>query len=109
VKVRLSETCTEAELQEAVRSAALMGGWRFYHTHDSRRSPAGFPDLVLLHPKRRLLLFVELKSATGRLSLDQADWLDCLGEIGQDCGRVYAEVWRPADLDRAIALLVGRG
>ena len=42
-------------------------GWRVYHTYDSRRSQPGFPDLVLV---RERILFLELKSETGKLSHD---------------------------------------
>lgn len=104
MKINLAETCSEAELQEAIRAAAMMGGWLYYHTHESRRSPAGFPDVVLAHPRRRELVIAELKRTDGRLTLEQRDWLDVL----RDCGPPMVELWRPADLDDAIGLLLGR-
>ena len=57
---------TEREFMEAVRHLARMTGWRCYHTHDSRRSEPGFPDLVLVRGGKAL--FVELKTAHGRLT-----------------------------------------
>lgn len=98
-----AEPMREKALFEHVRSAARIGGWRLYHTFDSRRSGAGFPDLVLVHPRRKLLLFVELKRDGGKLSLDQADWFDALHVVGAD-----VRVWRPSDLDEVIRYLVSR-
>lgn len=67
---------TERELQQALLDAARLSGWtRRYHTHDSRRSEAGFPDLVLVHPRRLKLAFIEVKAAKGRVSDAQRGWL----------------------------------
>jgi VRR-NUC domain len=62
-----------------------------YHTHDSRRSPSGFPDLVCVGP--RGVLFRELKRQQGKVSPEQREWLDALTVAGQN-----AAVWRPASL-----------
>jgi hypothetical protein len=84
------ETLTERELQNAVIELAGYLGWRTYHTHDSRRSNPGFPDLVLVRDR---LIFAELKSAKGRLSPAQQFWL---ADLEHDAGQeVY--VWRPSD------------
>jgi hypothetical protein len=72
-----------------VLGSAKAQGWMGYHTHDSRRSEAGFPDLVLV---REHVLFAELKSATGKLTSAQATWLSLLTHAGLE-----AVVWRPAD------------
>lgn len=78
---------------QVIRVAGLCG-WIWYYTYDSRRSPRGFLDLVLVHRKRRETLFVELKTEQGRLSADQKLWIDALTAAGQE---VY--VWRPRDWD----------
>lgn len=83
---------TESELQRLVCDLATLRGWSWYHTYDSRRSNAGFPDLVLRRGPR--LVFAELKSAKGVVSPAQADWLDGLRRTGVE---VY--VWRPVDWD----------
>lgn len=94
---------TERELQSAVLECAELLGWLCYHprparTADGWRTAAqgngasGFPDVVMAHSKQRRLLFVELKSAAGRLRPEQTRWLDTLA-------LAYCEmrVWRPAD------------
>jgi hypothetical protein len=90
---------TERAFQDAVRQAALYRKWLYYHTYDSRRSPAGFVDCVLVRGAR--LLAVELKSATGRLTPAQQQWLEALSQVQQ----VETYVWRPTDLDAALDLL----
>ena len=42
----------EADFQADVIAAAEGRGWLWFHCYDSRRSPPGFPDLVLAHPKK---------------------------------------------------------
>lgn len=77
---------TEAELLRNVREACAWLGLRCYHTHDSRRSVAGFPDLVIVG---RRVAFVELKSAS-RITRAQQAWLDALAAAGS-----WVYVWRP--------------
>lgn len=86
----------EADLQAMVVQAARYLGWTVYHTHDSRRSEPGFPDLTLVRAGR--LAFVELKTARGRVRPEQAAWLALLAEVPG----VVARVVRPADLDEII-------
>jgi hypothetical protein len=81
---------TEAELQQAIIDLAIALGWLVYHTHDSRHSASGFPDLTLVRGDR--LLFAELKSETGKLSLSQQVWFEALVASGND-----VRVWRPSD------------
>ena len=84
----------EADLQSKVlRLARDLGYELTYHTHDSRRSNPGFPDLVLLSMRRGRLLYRELKTERGQVSPDQRRWLIALRDVGADAG-----VWRPTDL-----------
>lgn len=82
---------SERDFQAMVVEIAQLLGWTTYHTFDSRRSDAGFPDLVLVRGDR--LVFAELKSATGRVSAAQAAWLDQLRVVPG----VEVFLWRPAD------------
>lgn len=81
---------SEEELQSDILSLAGRMGVLCYHTYDSRRSQRGWVDLVLLGS--RGVLFRELKSATGKVTPDQRQWIDGLRAVGLD-----ADVWRPAD------------
>jgi len=76
-------------------------GWRTYHTHDSRRSNPGFPDIVAVKGSR--LIFLELKSEKGKVKVEQIKWLD-------DLVRTHSEVYlvRPSTQDafmRAVSRL----
>lgn len=85
-----AKAMTEGQLQIAVVEAAKRRGWLVYHTHDSRRSQAGYPDLHLVHPTAGRSLLRELKRETGIVSKDQKIWLAALKLAGLDAG-----VWRP--------------
>ena len=92
------DTWTEAQFQETVIGMARALGWRVYHTHDSRRSDPGYPDLTMV--RGRVLRIWELKSETGTLRRNQADWIVDLQTAG-----VEALVLRPSDMPRIKAML----
>ena len=92
---------TEAQFQARVVELARWCGWLHYHTHDSRRSAAGFPDLVLVHAQRGVL-FRELKTETGIVTGAQQMWIHRLTLAGAN-----AAVWRPRDWDEITATLKG--
>jgi len=83
----------EKDLRELVREFTVLFGWAFYFTHDARRSPEGFPDLVLVRPPR--VLFVELKRETEGLSREQGAWRLAL----RDCPGVEYFLWGLRDAD----------
>lgn len=87
----------EREWQAQVVDAARLLGWRVYHTHDSRRSEPGWPDLALVRDR---LVMAELKTDTGRVSQAQSDWLAALRDAG-----VETYLWRPSDWDAVLATL----
>jgi hypothetical protein len=84
-----TKSIPESAFQSQVLAFARLHGWRPYHTHDSRRSHPGFPDLVLV---RERVIWAELKSDRGKVSAEQQAWIDALVRAGQE---VY--VWRPED------------
>jgi hypothetical protein len=91
-KPSVARPIAEKELLANVRKLASLCGWLVYHTHDSRRSEGGFPDLVMVRMSQ--CLFVELKSERGKLSDEQQQWIDWLSDSNPQ-GRVL--VWRPSD------------
>lgn len=101
----------EAQLQACVIDAARLGRWRVAHFRTAMNSRGhyltpiaadakGWPDLVLVRDR---VIFAELKSATGRVSVDQTEWLRVLTAAGCD-----ARVIRPCDLDAFVDELLAR-
>lgn len=86
---------SEKEFMAQVLSLARVRGWMAYHTHDSRRSPDGFPDLVLIRPIRAPQLIVaELKrSAKEQPTLDQQKWLAAFTAAGVPSYVWFPECW----------------
>jgi hypothetical protein len=80
---------TEKVFLARVIECARLFRWKAYHTHDSRYSAAGFPDLVLV---RERVVFAELKTDRGVISPAQAEWLAKLRRAGAE-----VHLWRPAD------------
>jgi hypothetical protein len=91
----LSAGVPERDLQRTVVEMAEVLGWSTFHVRDSRGSNPGWPDLALVRGNR--LVFVELKSATGRLTAEQLDVLGRLDAVEH----VETHVWRPGDIDDA--------
>ncbi len=100
---------SEAEWQEQFTQLARLLGWRWMHVRRSlgrgrkwvtATNVDGWPDLTLWHPTQQRVMFVELKSETGRLRPDQETVLRSLIAAGQE-----VHVLRPSDLERAKSLL----
>lgn len=97
---------TEAQLQQAITDLCRYLALYVYHTHDSRRSARGFPDLVIAGPGG--IAYRELKSDTGALTVDQRAW----GRVLADAGGNWS-VWRPGEwhsgrVPRELFALAGR-
>lgn len=116
----LDKEITEKQFSQYVVDLARTLGWLVYRTHDSRRSPKGFPDLVMVYADpnkpRFELVFAELKTMRGELSPEQRQWYYALdfvsdGSAGKREGGwvwpVKAFVWRPCDEDEIFAVLTG--
>ena len=90
----------EVEFQNDVLKVATLLQWKHYHTHNSQRSVAGFPDLVLVRGDK--ILFRELKtdSPKSQCTPAQKEWLELLERAGCDVG-----VWRPRDMDEIVRTL----
>ena len=103
---------SEREFLATLIEYAQALGWRVAHFRpsmtsrvDKRGQPvwvtpvqadgAGFPDLVLVRDGR--LLFVEAKSAKGKVSEEQNHWLGALHKVAFGSPRVRVYLWRPSD------------
>lgn len=91
---------TEADLREQIRDLCKLFGWLMYFSWTSLHSPRGFPDLTLVHPEKKRVIFAELKAEKGKLTPYQEQWLEALRECGQE---VY--LWRPHDIDEIVEIL----
>ena len=98
---------TEAAFQKMVLALARLHGWKSAHFRASLNARGkwqtavagdgvGFPDLVLCHDGKGghvpRVLFVELKTDTGRIRPEQREWIAAINAAGGT-----AVVWRPGD------------
>ena len=90
----LDAAMSEADFQKQVVAFAEALGWHVYHTHDSRRSNPGWPDLAMV--RRHRLLLWELKTEKGRVTPEQRDFLERL----QGVAVVEVDLRRPSDWPR---------
>jgi len=88
---------SEARFMWRVIRLAEAHGWTYFHGHRSDKSPAGFPDLVLV---RDTVLWIECKTNTGKLTREQQTWLSLLAHAGQE-----TVCWRPSDWEEIEARL----
>ena len=102
---------SEASFQAQVIELAEWLGWRVMHVrttvgrggkHTTATSIIGYPDLTMWHEGQRRVLFVELKSDTGRATAAQIGVLASLRAAD-----VEAHLWRPRDWDQ-ITRVLGR-
>lgn len=84
----IAKPITEKQFMGQVVQLAKLFGWLVYHTHDSRRSIAGFPDLILLRGGR--MLVIELKVGKNRATAEQVAWLREFSKTG-----AFVAVWTP--------------
>ena len=89
----------ERAFQNWVVKEAKKNGWLVYFTENSKGSPRGFPDLVLV--KEDYVIFAELKIGTNDPSESQKKWLHRL-KMTQET-RTF--LWYPSDCDSIEKLL----
>lgn len=106
---------TEADYQRTIVEAAKLHGWFVHAERPSQtktgrwltaiQGKPGFPDLVLVHPRRSQLAFIELKRGRNLPTNDQWDWILALSQIlGLDSAAV---LFMPDDLQRCLDFLAG--
>jgi hypothetical protein len=89
---------TEKVWQQSVSDLFRSLGWRGYHTLRSKGSQPGYPDLTLVRDR---VVFLELKTESGKTTGKQKEWLSALERAGAD---VY--VVRPRHM-QALATVLG--
>jgi hypothetical protein len=102
-KARGADLMSEDAFLAAVLDVVHLYGWKAAHFRPAQTARGwrtavggdgtGFPDLVLVHPRKGLIV-AELKTATGTLNPEQLAWQAILV-----AARVRYFLWRPADLD----------
>lgn len=103
----------ESDYQKTIVAAATTAGW-YVHAErpavtsngrwlTNQQGKPGFPDLVLCHPARRQLVFVELKRKPNKPTADQLDWIHGLTACGIDASVIYV----PDGLLRLLEFLGG--
>ncbi len=114
---RADRALTEIDFQRQLvgpNGLATMLGWLHVHFRPAKtergwRTPGsgelleGWPDLVLVRARDKRLIFAELKSELGDLSLEQLRVFDVLrsvtsGDHGPLEPQVEVHLWRPSDL-----------
>jgi hypothetical protein len=81
---------SEKEFMSKVIAYAVSRGFLVYHTHDSRRSEPGFPDLIFIRQSRWIV--AELKTKGKKPTTAQSKWLKAFGAV---CPEVFT--WWPDD------------
>ena len=117
-KLRFADV-KEKDFQDDLMRQFGIYGWRAYHTHDSRRSQSGFPDICAVHRDSKKLIYAELKREpipdlikadgqtlkrrrTVKITRAQTEWLTDLSLVGLLMnGRMTVHLWIPSD-DRTI-------
>ena len=99
----------EREFQQQVIDLAHIFHWRVTHFRPAQTTKGwrtavsadgmGFPDLVLAREGR--LIFIEVKSERGKLSLEQSEWLEVL----KATGKCETFLLYPSDFDIIVKIL----
>lgn len=111
----LDLACPESDLQDAVVQLGMTLGFLVHHDRPARTATGwataiqghkGFPDTVCAHdgydgttPRR---VWIECKSTKGRLSKEQAFWIDVLRSTGEAVYVVKPKDWNDGTIRRAL-------
>jgi hypothetical protein len=90
---------SEKAFQSHITGLAEHLGYRWFHCYNSRRSPAGFLDLVLAKA-RRGVIYAELKREGEQPAQAQLEWLMVLSYAGAE-----SYLWRPSMWGQIVKVL----
>lgn len=104
---------SEKDFQRKILELAKTFGWKVAHFRAAQNARgiwmtpvgadgAGWPDLILVHPMRNIIVARELKKQKGRVDPDQERWGAWLTAVGVDW-----KIWRPSDWDEIVGFLGG--
>ena len=80
----------EKTFQLQIIALARKYNWDVYSVPDSRTvTSKGFPDLILMHSSKKLIIAAELKTEKGRVTKEQHKWLTGFRQ------HVPTYIWRP--------------
>lgn len=91
---------SEKDFQREVVTWLKQHGWVVFSTWNSRRSPAGEPDIRACRTRDKRAVWIELKSETGRLLQEQKTAIWALREAGQEVYVFKPSQWE--ELERAL-------
>lgn len=101
---------TEKDLERAVAEMARYLGFMVFHARPAQTRAGwvtpvaydgkGYPDLTLVGNGR--VVFLEIKSATGRLSPDQGEWKRKIIDAGQEWFLVTPKSWTSGEVDKIL-------
>lgn len=107
---------SELECEATILQAARAAGWRCHSERPAMnakgnwstpiKGDAGFPDLVLVHQRRRLVVLAELKRWPNDIEPEQIKWREA---FLQAAGMTVHLWWVPEQLDAILAFLTARG
>lgn len=96
---------TEDEMLAGLTDALTLAGWLWTHARRSdlalMMGSPGLPDIIAVHPTRRLILAWELKGPHGQPTGDQVAWIAALAPHPTVDARV---IW-PAQYDAALRVI----
>lgn len=85
----------ETQVQDQIIRVVRTLGYLVYHTHDSRRSEKGFPDICIVGFDK--LIFIEFKAGKNTATKEQQQWLDELNNAGVDARLYHVDTWKSGD------------
>jgi hypothetical protein len=85
------------EFDHRVKQVAVENGWLTYHTNNSRKSEAGYPDWTFVKDR---VIWMELKVHPDKPSAAQEEWIEALQAAGQ-----WVFVFYPEDFKTIVELL----
>ena len=101
---------TERQFTVMIVRLARLHGWLVAHFRPAMnrrgkwstaiQGDVGFPDLILIHPRRGKALAIELKVRGRKPEPDQVRWLAAFAQAG-----VESAVWMPEQWDQIAATL----